>query len=118
MFRLHGQRVLSLLIGYDPGHAGRPWRLAEGRRPRAAGELVLDRVLASSHDLRVGSSLTYRGATFRVVGLSSGTAGWMMPLGFATRSFIDELNRQPGTATFFFVQPRPGTTPDALVARI
>lgn len=118
MFRLHGRRVLSLLVGYDAGRGGGPWALAEGRRPAAAGELVLDRVLASSHDLRVGSTLSYRGATLRVVGLSSGTAGWMMPLGFADRGFVNALNRRPGTATFFFVAPRPGTSSATLIARI
>jgi hypothetical protein len=85
MFRLHGQRVLSLLVGFDPGRDGGPWALADGRPPTGPGEVVLDRVLASSHDLRVGSTLRYRAATLRVVGLASGTAGWMMPLGFATR---------------------------------
>jgi putative ABC transport system permease protein len=118
MFRLHGRRALSLLVGYDRGRGGGPWDLAEGRRPNASGEVVLDRVFASSHDIRVGSTLSYRGATLRVVGLSSGTAGWMMPLGFATRAFVNELNRQPGTATFLFVQPRPGTSATGLVARI
>ena len=118
MFRMHGQRVLSLLVGYDADRGGGPWGLAAGRLPRTSGELVLDRVLASSHDLRVGSTLSYRGATLRIVGLSKGTAGWMMPLGFATREFVNELNRQPGTATFFFVEPRRGTSAGSLVARI
>jgi putative ABC transport system permease protein len=57
MFRLHGRRVLALLVGYDRGRAGGPWSLAAGRRPEAQGELVLDSVLASQHDLAVGSSL-------------------------------------------------------------
>ena len=118
MLRLHGQRVLTLLVGYDPGGAGGPWSLAAGRRPTARGEIVLDRTLASDHGLDVGSTLEFRGATLRVVGLSKGTAGWMMSLGFATRSFVDELNRRPGTATFFFVAPEAGTSPQALVARI
>jgi len=118
MFRLHGQRALTLLVGYDEGRGGGPWDLAQGRRPSASGEVVLDRVFASSHDLRVGSKVTYRGATLRVVGLSRGTAGWMMPLGFATRAFVNQLNHQPGTATFFFAQPRSGTSADTLVARI
>ena len=118
MFRLHGQRALSLLVGYDEGRGGGPWSLAEGRRATAGGEIVLDRVFASSHDLQVGSTLSYRGAQLRVVGLSSGTAGWMMPLGFAARSFVNELKGKPGTATFFFVQPTAGTTAETLVRRI
>jgi putative ABC transport system permease protein len=114
MFRLHSQRVLSLLIGYDPGRAGGPRQLASGRAPRAAGEVVLDRVLASSHGLIVGSTLSFRGATLKVVGLSKGTAGWMVPLAFATR----QLSGRPGTASFFFVAPRASITPGAVVARI
>lgn len=118
MFRLHGQRVLSLLVGYDPGRPGGPWELAAGRRPAAPGELVLDRVLASAHGLHVDSTLRFRGSALRIVGLSNGTTGWMMPLGFATRSFVDQLNGRPNTATFFLVQPRAGTTPRAAAAQI
>ena len=118
MLTLHDRRVLAVLIGYDPGEAGGPWTLASGRAPRAAGELVLDRVIASEHDLRVGSTLTYRGANLRIVGLSSGTSGFMTPLAFTTRQTANALRRQPGTANFFLVQPTPGVTPDALVERI
>src|SRR5262245_15297330 len=80
MLRLHGRRVLALLVGYDPGTAGGPWRLASGLAPAGLRELVLDRVLASEHGLRVGSTLLYRGTRLNVVGLSSGTSGFMSPL--------------------------------------
>ena len=118
MLQLHGRRVLALLIGYDPGKAGGPWRLASGRAPRVRGEIVLDRVLASEHGLRVGSTLAYRGARLRVVGLSSGTAGFMSPLAFTTRKTANELSQLPGTANFFLVRPDRGVTAEALAARI
>lgn len=118
MLTLHGRRVLALLIGYEPGGPGGPWKLASGRAPRATDELVLDRVLASGHGLRVGSTLEYRAARLRIVGLSSGTSGFMTPLAFATRETITTLSRQPGTANFFFVRPAAGVTPSALAARI
>ena len=118
MLTLHERRVLALLIGYDPGKAGGPWKLASGRAPRAAGELVVDGVLASEHGLRTGSTLSYRGARLRVVGLSSGTSGFMTPLAFATRQTANALRRQPGMANFFLVQPDPGVTPPALAALI
>ena len=118
MLTLHERRVLVILIGYDPGEAGGPWELASGRTPRARGELVLDRVVASVHGLGVGSALAYRGARLRIVGLSNGTSGFMTPLAFATRQTVDALRRQPGIANFFLVQPDPGVTPDALAARI
>jgi len=118
MLRLHGRRVLALLIGYDPGQPGGPWKLASGRAPRASGELVLDRVLASEHALRIGSTLDYRGARLRIVGLSSGTSGFMTPLAFATRTTANAINRQPGTANFFLVDPDAGVAPEAVAQRI
>ena len=118
MLRLHERRVLTLLIGYDAGKPGGPWRLASGRTPRATGELVLDRVLASEHGLSIGSTLEYRGARLRIVGLSSGTSGFMTPLAFALRETVNSLSRQPGTANFFLVGPDPGIPPDVLAARI
>ena len=118
MLTLHDRRALAILIGYDPGTAGGPWSLASGRAPDASGELVLDRVVASDHGLRIGSTLSYRGARLRIVGLSSGTSGFMTPLAFATRQTTNALRRQPGTANFFLVQPDSGVTPEALTGRI
>ena len=118
MFTLHERRVLAVLIGYDQGKPGGPWKLASGRAPRAAGELVLDRVIASEHDLPIGSILAYRAARLRVVGHSSGTSGFMTPLAFTTRQTANALRRQQGTANFFLITPKPGVTPEALAARI
>lgn len=118
MLTLHGRRVLPLLVGFDPGEAGGPWSLASGRAPRARGELVLDRVLATEHGLAAGSIVSYRGTPLRVVGLSRGTTAWMTPLAFATRRTLNELSRQPGTASFFLVNTREGVSPTVLAARI
>lgn len=118
MLRLHGRPVLALLIGYEPGGPGGPWELAAGRAPSATGELVLDRVLASEHGLDIGSTLEYRGARLEIVGLSTGTSGFMTPLAFASRTTVTALSRQPGMANFVFVRPDPGVAADDLAARI
>lgn len=116
MLRLHGRPVLTLLIGYDPGRPGGPWKLTAGRAPSGRNELVLDRVLAAEHSLDVGTTLEYRGAPLRIVGLSSGTSGFMTPLAFATRETVNDLNRQPGTANFILVRPEPGLEAETLAA--
>jgi putative ABC transport system permease protein len=118
MLRLHGRRVLTLLVGYDQGRRGGPWALAEGRAPRAPGELVLDRVLADEHALRVGSTLHFRGAELKIVGLSRGTSGFMTPLAFTTRTTANALNEQPQTATFLLVTPEPGVDAAVVSRRI
>ena len=118
MLRLHGRRVVALLVGFDAGRAGGPWALASGRQPRNAGELVLDGVVAGEHGFGVGDALLVRGMRLRVVGLSAGTSGFMTPLAFTTRATVNALDRQPGTATFFLVWPREGATASAVVGAI
>jgi putative ABC transport system permease protein len=118
MLSLHGKRVLALLVGYDPGRRGGPWQLAEGRAPRAFGELVVDDVLAAEHDLEVGTRLRFRGEALTIVGRSRGTSGFMTPLAFTTRETANALNEQPKTATFLVVTPAAGFLPTELVRRI
>lgn len=118
MLSLHGTRVLALLVGYDPGRRGGPWELAEGRTPRAFGDLVVDEVLADEHDLVVGTRLRFRGEALTIVGRSRGTSGFMTPLAFTTRETANALNEQPQTATFLLVTPAADVSPAALVRRI
>ena len=118
MLGLHGRPVLALLIGFDPGKAGGPWALAAGRLPAASREVVVDRVLASEHHLELGSVLEHRGVPLEVVGLSSGTSGFMTPLLFATRATVNALGRQSGAANFAFLRPVPGVSPSELARRV
>jgi putative ABC transport system permease protein len=117
MLALHGKHILTVLVGYEPGNLGGPSSLAEGRAPRD-GELVIDETLANEHGLKLGSLLDVRGAQLRIVGLSSGTSGFMTPLAFTTRMTANELNDQPGTATFLLVKTQPGVKPATLISRI
>ena len=118
MLHLHGRRVLTLLIGYDQGRRGGPWKVAEGRVPRARNELVLDHVLADEHGLSVGSTLSFGGEDLTIIGLSQGTSGFMTPLAFTMRETANALNEQPRTATFLLVTPEPGADPAVISRRI
>ena len=118
MLALHDKRILTVLVGYDPGRRGGPWKLAAGRAPRALDEVVFDRLLADEHGLAVGSTLHFRGSELRIVGLSSGTSGFMTPLLFSSRETANALNELPGTATFLLVTPKPGFAPVALARRV
>ena len=118
MFPLHGKRIPTVLVGFDPGRRGGPWVLSSGRAPRALGELAVDRVLAEEHGLRVGAVVPFRGRQLRIVGLTSGTSGFMTPLIFTTRATANALNEQPGTATLVLVMPAAGVSPSTVVQAV
>ncbi len=110
---LHDTKIAIGLVGSEPGRPGGAWKLAAGHRPRAGRDVVVDRVLAERHGLRVGSVLVLNGARLRVVGLSEGTASYMTGLVFVTHSATDLALRSPGTTTAILV----GTDHPAAVRR-
>src|SRR3990172_11065 len=79
---LHGKKVTTLLVGYEPARGGGPWRLSAGRALAAGDEVVVDRVLSERHGLRLGAQFAVLGQSFRIVGLSEGTASWMVSMIF------------------------------------
>jgi putative ABC transport system permease protein len=113
---LHGQKQLIKLVGYDAALGGGPWKMAEGREPAADDEVVLDHVLASRHDFKVGDSFDIAGRQLKVVGLSSGATSFSGSFVFARKTLVDSIVLAPGAATFVLVTPTPGTTPAELVA--
>ncbi len=115
---LHGVKESAYVIGYAPESGGGPWQLSAGREPRAAAEVVVDRVLAQQHDLPVGARPTLMGRTFRVVGLSDGTRLWAGSYLFVRQSALATLLRAPGATGLLFVTPAAGLTPETLRQRL
>lgn len=112
---LHGRKVAVALVGSVPGQPGGPWAMSTGRTLAADDEVVVDRVLADRHDLHVGDTLTVAGATMHIVGLSSGTAGFMTGFVFVTHHAADVISQTSGTTSVILV----GTDqPAAVQARL
>lgn len=114
----HGQKVNVQLIGYEPDLGGGPWSLSAGREPGADNEIVLDRVLANRHGIRVGDGLNIKGQQLTVVGLSNETSTFTGALVFARMSFLETLTLAPGAATYVLVTPESGTSGSDLIARL
>jgi putative ABC transport system permease protein len=104
ILRLHDKRVATLLVGFEPGRLGRPWKLSEGRAPRHSGEIALDRVMAGAHELEPGDTVTVRGRHLRVVGLTDKTASWMTPLTFVTRREAAAMAGEPRLTSFVLLR--------------
>src|SRR3972149_6533687 len=94
---LHGKKVTAFLLGYEPDRGGGPWQLSSGRGVENAGEVVVDRVLARRHHRRLREEVDILGRPFRIVGLSAGTASWMVRLVFLRADAATEPLRAQGT---------------------
>jgi len=116
MLTLHGRKAPTFAIGWDPGRLGGPWRMREGRRPVAVGEIAVDKVFAGTHDIGIGDRLAVRGRPLRVVGLTDRTSAWMTPLLFTTRAEANAANRRGDVATYVVV--RGPDSPRALAATL
>nr|WP_329607729.1 FtsX-like permease family protein [Nonomuraea sp. ATCC 55076] len=103
ILNLHGRKLATTVIGTEPGGQGGPWRMAAGRVPWSTDELVVDRVLADQHNLRIGDEVEALGRRLTIVGLSADTTGFMVGFVFTTHATTDALLSAPDTTTFILV---------------
>lgn len=80
----------------EPGAAGGAWAFASGRAPRTDDEISVDRLFAAEHGLDLGDRVPVLGHRMRVVGLTEGTAMFMMPLLFTTNDALGGMLRAEG----------------------
>ncbi len=114
-----GTRLNLLAIAYrTPDGIGGPPRLERGRRPRAAGEVTLDRAAAWRLGVHPSDSVLLNGWPFLVVGLSDRTNLIATQFLFVSRSAASRLGVPPGSASFVALEARPGTLPDELATRV
>jgi len=115
---MHGTKEVIKLIGYDAALGGGPWDLKQGREPATDDEVVLDRVVARRHSLRVGDTLELGGRKLTIVALSNQTSSWTGSYAFARKALVESLVLAPGAASFLLVTPKPGTNSAELVQRL
>lgn len=115
---LHGTSLAAYLIGYDPARGGGPWRMAEGREPESDDEIVIDRSIASRHDLGVGDRVSVLGRDLRIVGISRGVTTWMLSYVFVRTSAAEALLRAPGIASYLLVRPQDGVPAEVVRDRL
>jgi putative ABC transport system permease protein len=97
---IHDEKVVSYMVGYEPGLGGGPWALVEGREPTDDDEVVLDWVMAQKHGFAVGDKIEILDGEFTVVGLSDGTNSWMASFFFLEKEAAERLLLTPGRPAF------------------
>lgn len=103
ILELHGTKLGPYLVGTGTDAPGGAWSIRDGRGVRADDEIVVDGVMADRHGIDVGDRVDVMGTSFRVVGLSSGTAGFMTSYVFVTHAATDALFDAPGTTSYVLV---------------
>lgn len=106
-----------------------PFRIVDGRAPRAATDLVVDRRLAERVGLEPGDRLTVQSTraprTYRVTGVaaagrdagSGGTLAHQTALFFSAQE-AERLAARPGKVSAVGVMPAKGVSTDALAAAV
>jgi len=115
----NGEQTAYFVLGYDTATGvGGPWSLAQGRNVTAAGEVVLDRILAQKNGIRLGDRVRIVDGDFTVVGLSNQTAALGNFYAFLSLPDAARLLRAGDRVSYFLVQPAAGYTPEQAVAAI
>ena len=114
-----GERSTVYLTGFDPeADRGGPPGLAAGRSVQTDEEIVLDRSFAAKHRITIGDSVSLRGESFRVVGLSTGTNAFVIQFAFVTLRRAQMLAGYPGLVSCYLVAGREHTSPEELRNRV
>ena len=108
----NGKSGIVALVGGGPVP-----NLVEGRRPQA-GEIALDRALASKLGLGSGETVRVLGTPLRVSGEIEGTAAISGSFAFVARETLERMLRSPDVVSYVIVRARRGTDASALAARI
>lgn len=119
----HGDRGWdSYVIGFEPGGAGGPVRMKKGSGTPAAGEIVIDDVLARVSGLDIGDEVQAGLRTLKVVGISEGGNLVLAQLSFVNTAEARILVGVQGLVNFAMVTVEPGADPavvaDAIEAEV
>jgi len=62
-----------ILVGYQPGGTGGPWKISEGRGEPGQGGIVVDKVTMKTNQLKQGDTIEADGQSYEIVGVSEDT---------------------------------------------
>jgi putative ABC transport system permease protein len=70
---INGKKNSLILVGYQPGGIGGPWKMAEGSSEPGQGGIVVDKVTMKTNDLKLGDTILADGQTYEITGVSEDT---------------------------------------------
>lgn len=118
-FDLKGREAHLYLVGFDPmTDIGGPVAMVAGKERPASGEIIIDRVFASTKGVGIGDVLEINETPLRVVGLSSGGNMVIYQFAFVDLREAERLLQMDGFANLFLVQVADPAAAGAVRERI
>lgn len=110
---------IAYVIGLPPNPAaGAPWHVVAGPGVPGPGEAVIDRTVADSSGMRLGSQVTIFDNRFRVSGLTEGTLTIVNSIAFISIADFMGIRRSADTVSYLLVKTKTEQSPDAVAATI
>ena len=109
----------TYLVGYDTASGiGAPLKVVEGKQVPDKGEIIVDRVFANNHRVKIGDNLPIGQEYFKVVGISEGTNLVSFQYSFVTKEDAQRVLKMEGTTNYFLVRLKDNANKNELVEAI
>ncbi len=119
MVQTGDREYIAYVFGVDPDASfGGPWRIVEGTKTLAPGEVVIDHAIAAAAGVGVGDEVTVLGQPMKIAGLTSGTSSLASSVSFVR---FDDFARARGggdVVSFVLVKTKAGESPATVSSRI
>jgi len=103
--KVNGKDLAFYLISYDPASGvGKPTTVSSGKTTPKAGEIIIDRIVAKSNNIKIGDTLPYATRQLKVVGLSEGTFILSSSFAFVNEADASKIYGLPATTNYWLVQ--------------
>lgn len=118
-FAHNGKDINLYVIADDVENGvGGPARVVEGKGVPDKGEIIIDRVVARSENIRIGDTIPIAGRMLKVTGYSEGGYILSFSFAFATKEDAESILQLPGATNFFLVTVKDGDDAGAVASRI
>lgn len=101
---VNGKDLAFYMIAYDSStNVGKPSKVSEGIATPGQGEIVLDRIVAKSNNIKIGDSIPFADKKLRVAGLSEGTFILSTSFAFINKADASKIYTLPTTTNYWLV---------------
>ena len=118
-FAHNGKDINLYVIADDTkNNVGAPARVVEGKAVPDKGEIIIDRVVGRSENIRIGDTIPVAGRELKVAGYSEGGYILSFSFAFATKDDAESILQLPGATNFFLVTLNANADAPAVASRI